>query len=266
MHVRHEQQDEQQQRQQEQQEELIEHLQRKVNELTATNLLLQEQLARKEQFAAMIAHELRSPLTPIINYAQIVARPNQRRETIERGTNIIISQGWRLTRLINDLLDSSRLSTGQFTLSRAPCDMVVLVKEVVEQLRPIAPYHAFAVDIPDTSMGGNWDYGRLQQALGNLVDNAIKYSDEETTITVRVWQTPGKAHVSVHNTGISIPSGDIDQLFRPFSRLPGSGSHRGTGLGLYITRCIVEAHGGTLRLDQTRDEMAGTTFSFDLPL
>jgi len=263
MQLRHERQDEQQR---EQRDELIEHLQRQVNELTANNLLLQEQLTRKEQFAAMIAHELRSPLTPIINYAQIVARPNQRRETIERGTNIIVSQAWRLTRLINDLLDSSRLSTGQFTLSRARCDMLVLVKEVVEQLRPIAPYHAFAVEIPDTSMAGNWDYGRLQQALGNLVDNAIKYSDEETAITVRAWQTPDKAHVSVHNTGVRIPSGDIEQLFRPFSRLPGSASHRGTGLGLYITRCIVEAHGGTLRLDQTEGELSGTTFSFELPL
>jgi signal transduction histidine kinase len=267
MHVRHEQQDGQRHGEpHEQQDELIEGLQRQVNELTAANLLLEEQLARKEQFAAMIAHELRSPLTPIINYAQIVARPNQRRETVERGTNIIISQAWRLTRLISDLLDSSRLSTGQFTLARGPCDVVALVKEVVEQLRPIAPYHSFAVDVPDTPITGNWDYERLQQALGNLVDNAIKYSDEETTIAVRAWQTPGKAHVSVHNMGVSIPPGDIDQLFRPFSRLPGSGSHRGTGLGLYITRCIVEAHGGALRLDQTEDELAGTTFSFDLPM
>src|ERR1700731_4950876 len=98
------------------QDEFIHALQQQVDELTAANLLLKEQLARKEQFAAMIAHELRSPLTPIINYAQIVARPNQRRETVERGTNIIISQGWRLTRLVSDLLDSSRLSSGQFSL------------------------------------------------------------------------------------------------------------------------------------------------------
>lgn len=263
MHTRHEQQDK---RQDEQMEEQIEHLQRQVNELTAANLLLQEQIARKEQFAAMIAHELRGPLTPIINYAQIVARPNQRRETIERGTNIIIGQAWRLTRLIGDLLDSSRLTTGQFTLSCSACDVVALVKEVVEQLRPIAPYHSFALDLPETPLTGNWDYGRLQQALGNLVDNAVKYSDEETTITVRVWQTPGKAHISVHNMGVTIPSGDIDQLFRPFSRLPGSGSHRGTGLGLYITKCIVEAHGGELRLDQSLNKVAGTTFSFDLPM
>jgi signal transduction histidine kinase len=246
----------------------IENLQRQVNELTAANLHLQEQLARKEQFTAMIVHELRSPLTPIINYAHIVARPNQRRETIERGTNIITSQAWRLTRLVSDLLDSSRLSSGQFSLTRGPCDAVALVKEVVEQLRPVAPYHRFAVETPDTPVVGNWDCDRLQQALGNLVDNAIKYSDEDTTITVRAAHTPGKIHISVHNEGISIPTASIEQLFRPFSRLPGSGSHKGTGLGLYIAKCIIEAHGGELRLDQSPEvgDRQGTTFSFDLPV
>jgi signal transduction histidine kinase len=246
----------------------IEDLQRQMNELTAANLLLQEQLARKEQFAAMIAHELRSPLTPIINYAQIVARPNQRRETIERGTNIIISQAWRLTRLVSDLLDSSRLSSGQFSLKCAPCDAVALVREVVEQLRPIAPYHRFAVEAPGEPVVGNWDCDRLQQALGNLIDNAIKYSDEDTTISVRAALAPGKIHISVHNEGVSIPTASIEQLFRPFSRLPGSGSHKGSGLGLYIAKCIIEAHGGELRLDQSvkTGDQEGTTFSFDLPV
>jgi signal transduction histidine kinase len=250
------------------QNDVIESLQRQVNELTAANLLLQEQLARKEQFTAMIAHELRSPLTPIINYAQIVARPNQRRETIERGTNIIISQAWRLARLVSDLLDSSRLSSGHFSLTRAPCDAVALIREVVEQLRPVAPYHRFAVETPDAPVVGNWDCDRLQQALGNLVDNAIKYSDEDTTITVRAAHTPGKMHISVHNKGVSIPVTDIEQLFRPFSRLPGSGSHKGSGLGLYIAKCIIEAHGGQLRLDQSTEtgDQQGTTFSFDLPV
>ncbi|GAC1520640.1 MAG: hypothetical protein NVS3B14_22410 [Ktedonobacteraceae bacterium] len=248
------------------QNEAIESLQRQVNERPAANLLLQEQLARKEQFTAMIAHELRSPLTPIINYAQIVARPNQRRETIERGTNIIISQAWRLTRLVSDLLDSSRLTTGRFSLTCGPCDAAELVREVVEQLRPVAPYHHFAVEAPHLPVVGNWDCDRLQQALGNLVDNAIKYSDEETIITVRAWQAPGKMQISVHNEGVSIPVTDIDQLFRPFSRLQGSGSHKGSGLGLYIAKCIIEAHGGELRLEQSSGEQQGTTFSFDLPV
>jgi signal transduction histidine kinase len=249
------------------QDEAIEALQRQVDELTAANLHLQEQLARKDQFTAMIAHELRSPLTPIINYAQIVARPNQRRETIERGTNIIMSQAWRLSRLVSDLLDASRLSSGQFTLSCSPCDVVKLVREAVEQLRPVAPYHQFAIEMPETPLIGMWDYGRLQQALGNLLDNAIKYSPEETTILVQVWQTPGKAHVSVHNEGEGIPFADIDQLFRPYSRLQGtSGSQKGSGLGLYITKSIVVAHGGELHLERPTEDKQGTTFSFDLPI
>jgi signal transduction histidine kinase len=253
--------------QEQSQDEVIAALRCQVDELTAANLLLKEQLGRKEQFTAMIAHELRSPLTPIINYAQIVARPNQRRENIERGTNIIMSQAWRLSRLISDLLDSSRLSSGQFTLSCGPCDAVKLVKEVVEQLRPVAPYHRFAIEALDTPMIGNWDYGRLQQALGNLLDNAIKFSPEETTITVRAWQTPGKAHISVHNEGEGIPFADIDQLFRPYSRLPGtSGNQKGSGLGLYITKSIVEAHGGELQLERPTEVKQGTTFTFDLPL
>jgi signal transduction histidine kinase len=253
--------------QEQSQDEVIEVLQHQVDELTAANLLLKEQLTRKEQFTAMIAHELRSPLTPIINYAQIVARPNQRRETIERGTNIIISQAWRLSRLVSDLLDSSRLSSGQFTLSCSPCDVVKLVKEVVEQLRPVAPYHQFAIEVPDTPVIGNWDYGRLQQALGNLLDNAIKYSLEETTITVQAWRTSGKAHISVHNEGDGIPFADIDQLFRPYSRLQGTSSNQiGSGLGLYITKSIVEAHGGELHLERPTQDKQGTTFAFDLPM
>lgn len=248
------------------QDEVIKALQRQVEELTAANVRLQEQLARKEQLTAMIAHEIRSPLTPIINYAQIVARPNQSRETIERGTNIIISQSQRLVRLVSDLLDSSRLSSGQFTLSCNRCDAVMLVKEVVEQLRPIAPYHHFAIEAPDTPIIGNWDYGRLQQALGNLLDNAIKYSAEGTTIRVRAWQTQGKAHISVHNAGVRIPTAELGQLFRPYVRLQATSSQKGTGLGLYITKSIVEAHGGELRLERPTEANQGSTFSFDLPI
>lgn len=246
------------------QDEVIERLQRQVEKLTAENQLLHDQLARKDQFATMIAHELRSPLTPIINYAQMAARPNQRRETIERGTNIIISQAWRLARLANDLLDSQRLSTGQFTLRLAPCDAVTLVKETVEQLRPIAPYHHFEVDVPQAPIPGNWDYERLQQALGNLIDNAIKYSDDGTTISVRAWQHTGMACISVHNEGQSISPEEAEYLFLPYSRLPKSSARKGTGLGLYIAKCIIEEHGGQLYLASTTAENQGTTFIIEL--
>ncbi|HEY6410685.1 MAG TPA: HAMP domain-containing sensor histidine kinase [Ktedonobacteraceae bacterium] len=247
------------------QDEVIEALQCQVDELTKANFLLQDQLARKEQYIAMIAHELRGPLTPIISYAQMVARPTQRPETIQRGTKVIISQARRLTRLVNDLLDSSRLSSGRFTLKQEICDIAALANETVEELRPLAPYHTLILEIPEAPVMGNWDCGRLQQALGNLLDNAIKYSDEHTTVTVRIWTEDDMAHVSVHNQGASIPSAEIGQLFRPYVRLQATSARQGSGLGLHITKSIIEAHGGTLRLEP-HTEGPGTTFSFDLPL
>ena len=241
------------------QDEIIEALQRQVDELTEANFLLKDQWARKEQFIAMIAHELRGPLTPIISYAQLVARPTQRPETIQRGTKVIISQARRLTRLVNDLLDSSRLSSGQFTLVRETCDIAALAKEVVEELRPVAPYHTLALETPEAPVIGNWDSGRLQQVLGNLLDNAIKYSDERTTITVRIWTEDD-------NQGVGIPLAEMGQLFRPYVRLQATSARQGSGLGLHITKSIIEAHGGTLRLEPHTVEGQGTTFSFDLPL
>jgi len=254
------------------QENSIRNLQNQVNELTTARLLLEEEvaqlkseLAQKERFAAMIAHELRSPLTPIINYAQIIARPNSRRESVERGSQIIVSQAWRLARLAKDLLDVSRLSTGQFTLKREACNLTKVIRELVEQAKPVAPFHKFKVDLPSEPLFGHWDGDRLQQAVGNLLDNAIKYSDDETTITVKVWQIGKFARVSVHNVGTSIPKAQIDQLFRPFSRLQTAVPQDGTGLGLFISRTIVEAHGGSIRLEDL-PEGQGTTFVFELPL
>jgi signal transduction histidine kinase len=262
------------------QAEIIQKLQRRVEELTTENLALSEQLARKEQFTAMIVHELRGPLSPIINYAQLLSRHScntaegsaeQRNITrpgsIQRGTSIIIGQAKRLNRLVNDLLDSYRLSSSGFNLVRANCDLVQLVQEVVDSIRPVAPYHTFVVMLPDEPVIGNWDRERLQQVVGNLLDNAVKYSDEKTTVTIHVWTTSGQAHVSVHNHGSSIPSADIELLFQPYSRLKAAGARQGLGLGLYIAYSIIEAHGGKLRLEPHNGKTPkGTTFSFDLPL
>ncbi|HYT35146.1 MAG TPA: ATP-binding protein, partial [Ktedonobacteraceae bacterium] len=131
--------------------------------------------------------------------------------------------------------------------------------------RPLAPYHTLKLEIPEAPVMGNWDSGRLQQALGNLLDNAIKYSDERTTVTARIWTEDDTAHGSVHNQGASIPPAEIGRLFRPYVRLQATSAQQGSGLGLHITKSIIEAHGGTLRLEPHR-EGQGTTFSFDLPL
>jgi signal transduction histidine kinase len=176
-----------------------------------------------------------------------------------------------MNRQINDLLDAGRFSSSQFSLIREPCDIVTLAKETVEQLRPVAPYHTIVLKIPETPLTGNWDSGRLQQTLGNLLDNAIKYSGEGTIITVTVSKVDNQARVSVNNQGISIPSTDIGLLFQPYTRLPSSQHQQGSGLGLFISKSIIEAHGGSLRLEPKNEEtapeyMKGTTFTFELPL
>jgi signal transduction histidine kinase len=261
---------------------IVQELQQQIDELKTENLLLHEQIARKEQFMAMIAHDLRTPLTPILNYAQLLARQchsssdseatiEKKNAAIQRQTSIIISQAHRMNRQVNDLLDISHLSINQFALIRAQHDLVTLVKEIVEYARPVAPYHTIVLKAPETSLIGNWDAGRLQQALGNLLDNAIKYSGEDTTITVTVSATQQYAQVSIHNQGVGIPSSDIGLLFRPYTRLESSQRRHGTGLGLFIAKSIIEAHGGTLRLeprneDNSQEYARGTTFTFELPL
>ncbi len=249
------------------QAERIRLLEQQVEELTSANLVLKEQLARKEQFTAMIAHELRGPLAPIINYAQMLARSKSKKpEVVKRQTSIIISQARRLTRLVNDLLDTSRLNAGQFSLSRQECDIVALTNEIVDQMRPLSPYHTINVVVPTTPIKGHWDDGRIQQAIGNLLDNAVKYSDENTVVTVMVSKLAHTVRISVHNQGSTIPSNDVGQLFRPYSRLQATSNRQGSGLGLYITKSIIEAHGGLLRLEPGGTGEQGTMFSFELPL
>lgn len=255
-----------------------------VEQLTTENNSLKEQIVRKEQFIAMIAHDLLSPLTPIINYARIIVRQlgGQPSPPIRRSAEIIISQSQRMVRLVNDLRDSSHIESNRFSLRLARCDIVALVRETADQLRPIAPHHRIELDVPDTLIKGRYDRDRLQQVLGNLLDNAIKYSDTETVITIRVWTTPDTVHVSVHNVGLGIPPEEISMLFRPFVRLPGVGQKQGSGLGLYISHSIIQAHHGTLRLipdaelveeedgqaniEGMKEGQKGITFCFTLPL
>jgi signal transduction histidine kinase len=263
-------------------ERTIQELQRQVNDLQTENYLLQEQLARKEQFTAMIAHDLRGPLAPILNYAQMLGRQThsstdsnttieKKNAAIRRQSNIIVSQAHRMSRQVNDLLDVGRLSSNQFSLILAQCDIVALVQEMVEQIRPVAPYHTLTIKAPEHPLIGQWDAGRLQQALGNLLDNAIKYSDEGTTIIITVSEVNNHARVSVHNQGVSIPSTDIGLLFRPYTRLTNGQHQQGSGLGLFISKSMIEAHGGSLRLEPKNEDsfpehMKGTTFTFELPL
>jgi signal transduction histidine kinase len=247
-------------------DEAIQSLLRQVEELQADNLLLKEQLAQKEQATAMIAHELRSPLSAVIGYAEKIVRSPQRVDTTLRSTSIIVGQAHRIMRLVNDLLDNALLTSGKFRLVRKPCDLVELAQEVMDRLRPLARLHTFILEHPDAPVMGNWDKERLQQVLGNLLENAVKYADQHTTITTSIHVSETTARVSIHNQGIGIPARNRDQLFHPYARLEATRMQQGAGLGLYIARCIIEAHSGELHLEPPTADGQGTTFFFDIPL
>jgi signal transduction histidine kinase len=249
-------------------DEATQALQRKVEELAQAKQTLEEAHQQQSLFLAMVAHELMNPVTSIIAYAQYAGRPNQKPERVAGSTASIVSQGERLKRLIRDLQDVSRLATGQFELKRAPCDLIVLTKEAVEHFRSRHTNHQFVFHPPaEDTFPGSYDRDRLLQAITNLLDNAVKYSDPQTTITIQLWAEGGDEHLSISDEGIGISPEQRALLFQPFARLEPARTRKikGTGLGLYITKGIIEAHNGRLLIETGAGNGTGTTFTLSFP-
>jgi signal transduction histidine kinase len=240
-------------------------LQHKIDELAQAKQALEEAQQQQNLFLAMVAHELMNPVSAIIGYAQYAGQPNQKAERIAGSISSIVSQGERLKRLIRDLQDVSRLATGQFELQRTPCDLSLLASELIEQFRSTHPTHHFALISPNPSdsLTGSYDRDRILQAITNLLDNAVKYSAPGTTVTLRLWSDEGSNYLSVHDEGIGIAPAYQAQLFKPFGRLKPARTSKikGSGLGLYITKGIVEAHNGRLLIESREGGNAGTTFT-----
>jgi signal transduction histidine kinase len=242
-------------------------LQHKVEALDATNRQLQQTQQQHERFVAMVAHELRGPIQLVMSYAQLATSPDISREAVGKYAASIVEYTHNLTRLVDDLQTATRLSTGHFDLRREPCDLVVAVRELVEQFRTTVPDRRF-------SFGGDPDVGlvavdraRVLQAVRNLLDNAVKYSVDDGAIDISVNGDESHVYLSVHDQGAGIPEQDIERILRPFERGAGSTDIPGSGLGLYITRGIVEAHGGELRVQNGSgpDRARGAVFTLVLP-
>ncbi|WP_338262626.1 ATP-binding protein [Corallococcus caeni] len=234
---------------------------------------LREAIAIRDQFLSMASHELRTPLTPLKATLDLLIRqlgsgqgtnPERQRETIAR----LNRQVDRLTRLIGDMLDVSRLQSGRFTLTVAPMDVVALAREVVERIQVTRPERAeqLTLEFPTESLVGWWDEQRLDQLLTNLVENALRYSPPGTPVVVRVREDADGVRVEVEDRGIGIPEESVPQLFTPFFRARNATEHYagGLGLGLAICREIVERHGG--RIGAKSDGPGqGTCFTVKLP-
>jgi len=230
-----------------------------------------EAVSARDQFVSIASHELRTPVTSAKGYLQLLER-QLGQETIDRErlktyTGRIAAGLERLEALIGDLLDASRTQQGRLDLVPAPCDLIVIGRAVIsrfEEQMERNQTHTLILAAPE-SVSGEWDKGRLDQVLTNLISNALKYSPEGGTVTLRIQRQDGAgARVSVSDQGLGIAPEEQRLLFTPFMRgSAAQGRISGTGLGLYIVRQIVEGHGGTIGVESVPGR--GSTFTFTLP-
>jgi PAS domain S-box-containing protein len=214
----------------------------------------------QQEFLAIASHELKNPVAAIKAHAQLMQR---RAQYNERSAASIVNQADQLKRLIDDLLAASEIQSDRLNLQLEPLDLSAEVGTVAESMSSVRP--TIDVDRPDEPVMVMADRWRMSQVLTNLLTNAIKYSPEDSLVTLRLERGVDSARLSVIDRGVCIPAEALPRLFDRFFRAEGASSQaHGLGLGLYITRTIVEAHGGTIEV--ISEPSQGSNFSVVLPL
>jgi signal transduction histidine kinase len=219
----------------------------------------------RDDFLSSAAHDLKTPLTTLLAQAQLLERKAARDPAAPAdlsGIRRLVGETRRLNGLVLELLDASRAEHGRILASFEPVDLAALAQEVCQRATSDRhPCHAET----DGPLEGRFDRARIEQVLNNLVENAIKYSPDGGAVVIRVWSEGERAHVSVADSGIGIPPDDQPFIFERFHRGRNVDDRQfaGMGLGLYICRAIVEAHGGVIRVVSAPG--TGTTFHFELP-
>lgn len=222
-------------------------------------------LAKSEVISA-VSHELRSPLSSVKGFTQTLLHKWDRfdDDTKKHLLTTINTDADRVTRLINELLDISRLEAGRLQLRKTNIDMAALAQDVIARIQPRAESHELEMEFPAGFPEVFADRDKIEQVLTNLVENAVKYTDKgDVLVTGSVEDTEVK--VTVSDQGEGIPKEHRVQVFGKFFRRgerPGNPS--GTGLGLYISKGLVEAHGGKIWIDEAPG--GGSAFRFTLPL
>jgi signal transduction histidine kinase len=226
-----------------------------------------EQVARrKDEILSLVSHELRNPLSALKGFVYLASRLNSDGEPqpLKQTLGRIDAQVERMSRLVGDLYDLSSVKAGQLKLEPRVCDLMVVVRELVEQFRTLHPELRVGVEGP-TALWGSWDPERINQMLTNLVGNAVKYAGEASAVRLRL--TPASdttMHLEVSDDGPGIPPEKLRAIFEPFVRVDGRGRKTGLGLGLSIAREIAILHGGAIWVDSELGR--GTTFHVRLPM
>ena len=235
-----------------------------------------EEAARQhEEFLSVASHELRTPLTSVKANVQIALRrlgsapvasegSQQAHAVLDRADRQID----RLIRLVDDLVDASRIHSDRLELRRLRADLRDVVREAVEEQRHLTRPERLRLDLPDRAVFVDADPDRIEQVITNFLTNSLKYSPESAPVEVRVEVEPAAARVSVRDEGPGLAPDERERIWERFHRAEGvrvqSGAGIGLGLGLYISRDIVVRHGGTVAVESAPGK--GSTFSFTLPL
>jgi signal transduction histidine kinase len=225
-------------------------------------------LARRDEFLAMVSHDLRNPLAIIALDAEAIARstpdgPDARE--IRAWAAEISASSERMCRMVRDLLDFVAMESGKIKLSAASADIREVIDEVVASFapRPGTLGSSLSADTPAAPLLARFDRDRLRQVLENLVGNALKFTGRNGSVLVRVAPHGKEVLVCVRDTGVGIRAEDLPHVFERFWQV-GKSDRRGLGLGLYICKGIVEAHGG--RIWASSDVGGGSKFLFTLPV
>jgi signal transduction histidine kinase len=219
----------------------------------------------KDMFVAILAHDLRTPLGAISTAATFMLDTNDLEEPHLTLTKRIGSSSHRMVGMIGDLLDFTRSRLGGgIIIERAPMSMTKVVRDIAEEVAIGRSTQAILINAPSDERG-EWDGGRIGQALANLIGNAVEHGAGGTDVTVALDGDREEVRIAIHNEGRPIPRNRIGSIFSPMkgSAGIGNGPRANLGLGLYIADRIVDAHGGRVRVSSS--ESAGTTFTVHLP-
>lgn len=241
-------------------------------QLVQSNQALTALNERLNQFVGMAAHDIRSPLTAVLGFSKYLVRvadetlPERQRRMLES----IHSSSEFVLRLVDNLLDVSRIEAGELHLERKPTDLAKLVQENVEMNRLLAGEKGTRIELhsEDPLPPVELDPDKIEQVLNNLISNAIKFSPAGATVAVGLDQTGDEVVISVLDQGPGIPDGELDRLFRPFGRtsVRPTGGEKSTGLGLAIAKQVVVRHGGRIWVEAGAGAGAGSQFFVSLPL
>ena len=236
--------------------------------LQESKVLLEEADRRKTDFLAMLSHELRNPLAPIRNSIHLLERVAPDTEQASRAKEVLRRQSEHLTRLVDDLLDITRISRGKIELRRSVIDLRDVIRKTIDDVRSDFEQSRVALRL-DGGEEPAWidaDATRMAQVVGNLLHNAAKFTPSGGEVVVRSWTSDGHVHLSIRDNGVGMEPDEVDRMFEPFAQAD-QGAARGKGglgLGLALVKGLVELHGGSVQAS-SGGLMRGAEFTVTLP-